>query len=213
MLCVRLEALVRICAHRARIRKAESPPGRKPVVQEIVHQAFARHHLGHLIEPGLRHVEDQQDTGQLGEHAELLDEGGHILARQRIVKRSVPGVELDLRIGGRSHDRDERDGQHQESVALARSPESRGQPLDFRREAVVRRPIGNVCAVEWLARLLGHRSARFPLRARRSDRIVGADFADPRRSRPGQFHDLVEIARFNHPQRHEARAWDALTLC
>ena len=42
-----------------------------------------------------------RDAGQLGEDAELLEEGGHILARQRIVERSVPSVELDLRIGRR----------------------------------------------------------------------------------------------------------------
>jgi hypothetical protein len=73
---LRLQALVWIFAHRARIRKTESPPGRKPLVQEIVYQAFAQDDLGPLIEPGLRHIEDQQDTGQHSKNADLLNEGG-----------------------------------------------------------------------------------------------------------------------------------------
>ena len=102
-----------------------------------MHQAFAQDHLGRLIEPRLRHVEDKQYPGHLGEDAELLDERGHVLARQRIVEWSVPGVEADLLIGCRPYDRDERSGQRQELVALARCPESRGHSHDLGKEAVL----------------------------------------------------------------------------
>ena len=49
--------------------------GHHPVAQQPVrseHQALAQDHLGRLIEPHLRYVEDKQNAGELGENAELL---------------------------------------------------------------------------------------------------------------------------------------------
>ena len=70
----------------------------------------------------LRHVKDQQNAGQLGENDELLEEGGHILVRQRIVERSVPGVEHDLAVGRGTDDDDKGYAEEQDLSPLWRAP-------------------------------------------------------------------------------------------
>ena len=111
MLGVGLEALIGVGAERARIRQAERALGLEPLVQEIVHQALAQDDLGALVEPHLRHVEDQQYARDLAEDAKLRQEAGHVLVGQRIVEWAVPGIEPDLHVGRGPDDNDQRAGQ------------------------------------------------------------------------------------------------------
>ncbi len=207
MLCVSLEALVRIGAHGARIRKTESTHGFKPFVQEVVHQTLAQDHFGRLIEPHLRHVEEEQYARQLREDAELLDEGGHILPRQRIVEWSVPGVELDLHIGRCPHDRDQRADQHQEFVALGRSPVTRGHPYEIGEKTAQRRIVCAFGAIWWFAGMFRHRIRSVRPFAFSHD-LVEASFADvpePQGSSSwgdaacGALSDLSEMVNRRHP--------------
>ena len=119
MLGVSLEALVGVGAERARIRQAEGALWLKPLVQEIVHETLAQGYLGALVEPPLRHVEDQQYARDFAEDPKLGQKTSHVLVGQRIVEWAVPGIELDLHEGRGPDDRDQRAGQDQEFVALA----------------------------------------------------------------------------------------------
>ncbi len=106
MLSVGLEALVGVGAEGARIRKAERALGLQPLVQEIVHQALAQDDLGALIEPHLRHVEDEQYARNLAKHPKLGEEASHVLVGQGIIEWAVPGIESDLHVGCCAHDYD-----------------------------------------------------------------------------------------------------------
>ena len=86
MLSVGLQALVGVGAERARIRKAERALRLEPLVQEIVHQALAQDDLGALIEPHLRHVENEQYAGDFAKDPKLGEEAGHVLVGQGIVE-------------------------------------------------------------------------------------------------------------------------------
>ena len=149
MLGVGLEALVRIGAERARIRKAEGALRLEPLVQEVVHQALAQDDFGALIEPHLHHVEDQQYARDLAEDAELGQETGNVLVGQRIVEWAVPGIEPDLHVGRGPDDDDEPAGQHQEFVALARNPEGRSHPNEIGEQTAERRAVRALGAVRW----------------------------------------------------------------
>src|ERR1700689_5588113 len=106
MLSVGLEALVWVWAKGAGIRKAERALRLKPLVQEIVHQALAQDDFGALIEPHLRHVEDQQYARNLAEDPELRHETGHVLVGQGVVEWAVPGIQPDLHVGCGADDYD-----------------------------------------------------------------------------------------------------------
>src|ERR1700691_6070072 len=106
MLSVGLEALVGVGAERARIREAERALRLEPLVQEIVHQALAQDDLGALIEPHLRHVEDQQYARDLAEDPKLSEEPSHVLVGQGIVEWAVPGIKPDLHVGCGADDYD-----------------------------------------------------------------------------------------------------------
>jgi hypothetical protein len=99
MLSVGLEALVGVGPEGARIRQAERALRLEPLVQEIVHQALAQNDLGALIEPHLRHVEDQQYARDLAEDPKLGEEARHVLVGQGIVEWPVPGIEPYLHVG------------------------------------------------------------------------------------------------------------------
>ena len=94
----------------------------------LVDQTLAQGHFALLVEPHLAHIEQQQDASELREDAQLLNESGEVLLRQRIVERLVPCVEPDLRVGGRAHDCNEADEQQHDRAALSRRPKRRGHP-------------------------------------------------------------------------------------
>src|SRR5262245_40380482 len=106
MLGILLDALVGICAILTRIGETKGATGQEPLGHEVVDQAFAQNHFGRLIEPDLRHIKSKQYPRQNREDAKLLNEGGDISARQRIVEWLVPGVEPNLRIGRCADDSD-----------------------------------------------------------------------------------------------------------
>ena len=106
-------------------------------------QALAQHHFGGLIEPHLRDVEDEQYARQLGEDAELLRGRPAYPCGQRIVEWPVPGVEPDLHVGRRAHDRDERAGQHLGACcAGARAQKPDGHPHEIGEKTAQRRLVG-----------------------------------------------------------------------
>ena len=73
------------------------------------------------------------------------------LSCQRVVKWPVPGVEPDLHIGRSADHRDKRDGQHQQFVALPRSPESRVHHHDLGPETGGRRAGRAFGPIGWFA--------------------------------------------------------------
>ena len=121
--------------------------GSEPLVQEIVHQALAQDDLGALVEPHLRHVEDEQYAGDFAEDPKLGQEAGHVLVGQRIVEWAVPGIEPDLHVGCGADDYDEPAGQCEELVALARNPKRRSHPDDVGEQTFERGAIRVVGAL------------------------------------------------------------------
>jgi len=53
----------------------------------------------------LRHIEDEKAAGNGCKDYELVRERDKISRRNRFVKRPVPGIEADLRRGGRADDK------------------------------------------------------------------------------------------------------------
>ena len=77
---VLVDALVRVHAHGAAIGQPERAARLHPVVQQAAHQAFAQFDLQGLGEPALRDVQDQEESGDQKEHAELVEEVADVAA-------------------------------------------------------------------------------------------------------------------------------------
>ncbi|MNT64693.1 hypothetical protein D3C72_2026110 [compost metagenome] len=73
--CVFVHALVGIDADGAGIGQTEGAGGPHPFVDEVERQAFSKLQPDQLAEPGLRHVENEQRSGNLGKDDELVQEG------------------------------------------------------------------------------------------------------------------------------------------
>ena len=68
------DALIGVGAHLAGIDEVKGAPRLKPLVEQVAHEPFAQLDLGHLVEPGLRHVQDQKPAGNHAEDHELVEE-------------------------------------------------------------------------------------------------------------------------------------------
>ncbi len=68
---VLMNALIRIGAHLPGINQAKSAPRLQPLVEQVPHEQFAELDLRRLVEPGLRHVQDQKAAGDEAEAHEL----------------------------------------------------------------------------------------------------------------------------------------------
>lgn len=66
-----MDALVRVSAHFAGIDQMKGAPGLEPLVEEGAHESLAQLHFGRLVEPRLRHVQNQKAAGKTGENREL----------------------------------------------------------------------------------------------------------------------------------------------
>ena len=87
-----MNALVWVDADFAQTRDAEAAMRFQPLKEQIPGHPFAQFQLGHLSQPRLSDVENQQCAGDIGKNQKLLDNGGELLSRQRVVKRLIPRV-------------------------------------------------------------------------------------------------------------------------
>ena len=133
---VLMDALVGVFADLAGLRQADGAQRREPLGREVFDEPLAQDELRLQVEPRLRDVEDEQNARQFGEDAELDDERGNVLARQRVVERLVPGVQQDLRECGRADHGDQGDEQQDDLAALARRPQRRRHADQLRDDAV-----------------------------------------------------------------------------
>jgi hypothetical protein len=108
---VLVHALVRIHAHRSRVRQPKGAAGHEPVLNQVMGQALTQLELQGFVEPALAHIEDQQCSGDQSKNAQLVDEFSKIPARQRIIEGLVPGIEPNLAVCG--HRNDEKYGARQ----------------------------------------------------------------------------------------------------
>ena len=115
-------------------RKAR--PGGEPLSEQIPRQFVAQCHLGHLIEPGLGDVQNQQRPCDDDEDEKLRGETRKVFARKRIIKRSAPCVEFDLPVdGGADHKREPR-AKPKQNAAPAGIAKDFQYRLQMRNEAV-----------------------------------------------------------------------------
>ena len=71
---VLVHALIRIHAHRARVRQAKGAAGYQPVLNQVTAQALTQFEFQGLAEPTLTHIEDQQGSCDHSKNAQLIEE-------------------------------------------------------------------------------------------------------------------------------------------
>ena len=96
---VLVHTLVRIDAELACLGETKRAAGPQPLIHEVAHQPFAQLQFQHLVEPVWATLRPA-GRGDDGEYEKLVEKAVEILSGQRVVKRLVPGVQLDLAIGG-----------------------------------------------------------------------------------------------------------------
>ncbi len=89
---VLVDALVGVAAHLPSIGQMKGALRFEPLVEKVEHQAFAKSDFGHLVEPGLRHVQDQKPTGNHTEDHKLPKEPAQFFVRESIIKGLVPSI-------------------------------------------------------------------------------------------------------------------------
>ena len=140
MTCVLVQPLVGVDADGPGIGEAKRPFRPHPLADQVQCQPFAQLDPEHLVEPGLRNVEDEQHAGNLGEDDQLVQERLKIAALQRIIERSIPAVEDNLADCRRDdHDKDA-GGEHEYGVAQRRRHESPAQHLHLNQQIFLGRP-------------------------------------------------------------------------
>ena len=105
--------------------------------EQIPRQFVAQGHLGHLIEPGLGDVQNQQRPGDDDEHEKLRGETRKVLARERVVKRPAPCVEFDLPVDGGAHNEREPRAKPKQCAAPAGVTEDLQHRLQMRNKALL----------------------------------------------------------------------------
>lgn len=118
-----VQALVRIDSDQAAGGEPQRPLALQPLVDQIARQAFAHIERGHLVQPGLQHVEQQQRAGDHREDFELVEEFAEVAALQRVVERSIPLVQNHLAVGRRQDNEDQHGRQKQHPATHFRIPE------------------------------------------------------------------------------------------
>ncbi len=56
------------------LTEVKGAPRLEPLVEQVAHEPFAQLDLGRLVEPSLRHVQDQKPAGNNAEDHELVEE-------------------------------------------------------------------------------------------------------------------------------------------
>ena len=102
-----MDALVRVSAYFSCIDEAKGPPRLEPLVEQIAYEPFAQLDVDRLVEPYLRHIQDQKGPGNDAKDHELEKESRQVFLRHRIIEWLVPGVELDLSEGRSTDDGEE----------------------------------------------------------------------------------------------------------
>ncbi len=131
-----MDALVRVSADLSCISETKSPPRLKPLVEQVAHQSLAKLDLYRLVEPRLRHVQNQEPTGNEAENHELFEEVPQILAGERIVKGTIPCVEHDLPVRRGADNRHQGGYKKHDLVPLRRSPEGAKHHFQLRHKTV-----------------------------------------------------------------------------
>ena len=139
VLRVLVDALVGIDADLAGEAQQVGAPGREPLVEQVVGQPFAQPDLGHLLQPGLRHDQDEQAAGDDREDQELGREGGDVLLLDRVVEGALPAVEAELAERVQADDEDDAGRQQADRPPVARRAQRAPQGQDLGDDAVARR--------------------------------------------------------------------------
>ena len=87
-----VNALVGVDADFAHTRDTEAAMRFQPLKKQVPRQPFAQFQLGHLSQPSLSDVENQQCAGDIGKNQKLLANPGEVLSRQRVVEGLIPRV-------------------------------------------------------------------------------------------------------------------------
>lgn len=74
-----VDALVGIDADLAGERELDGPPRRQPVAEQVAGEQLAQPDLHRLVQPVLRHVENEEAAGDVEEDESLLSEGSQVL--------------------------------------------------------------------------------------------------------------------------------------
>jgi hypothetical protein len=109
-----------------------------PQLDQILDQTFPQFQLHHFREPALRDVQHRERAGDDAKDTELLHELAQVAVRQRVVKRLIPAVQPDLRIGGRRNDDEHASAQREQPVAQRGGPQRADHHAQLQYQSGVR---------------------------------------------------------------------------
>ncbi|MCY1249799.1 hypothetical protein D9M72_633700 [compost metagenome] len=73
-----LQSLIGINANFASLRKTERSPRLQPFADQVTRQPFSQLQLEHLVQPGLRHIQKKDRSGDSKKDQKLMKEGTQI---------------------------------------------------------------------------------------------------------------------------------------
>src|SRR5258706_12198544 len=130
-----MDALVRVDAHRSRIGEPKRAARQQPIVKQAEPQPLAKLEFQVLDKLPLRDIENEDESRDKEEDAELVEKVPQVAPRQGIEERLIPAVEANLSVGGGCDDQNHGGQQKYEHLARRRAEDRARDESNLPRKA------------------------------------------------------------------------------